>query len=212
MNSAAGLLTGIGALLAGLAAVVAQFVKIWRRIPEGERSTFADNLKHALRGLLNWATALFLAVAVGGVVILLARTPPQCRPATLSITSPVQGAVVNLSEVATGHVTCLASGQHAWLILQPVVPGGGGYFPQDQVSAAGNTDSWSTTVYFGGRSAVDNGRQFILLAVIADDSADQRFRAWLANGRASGSYPALPDLPGATVLAQVTVTRAGRAS
>ncbi len=202
MNSTAGLLAGLGALLAGLAAIITQFTRMWLR--------FGKTLKPALRGMLNWISALALAVALVGLIILLLRpppTPPQCRPTTLTITSPKARAIVNVSEVVTGHVTCLNSDQHAWLILQPAVPGGGGYYPQDEVSVTGNANTWSTTVYFGHRSALDNGRPFTLLAAIADDSANQRFHNWLATGFATGSYPALADLTGATVLSKVKVVR-----
>jgi hypothetical protein len=197
IDSTAGLIASIAALLAGLTAIITQLVKIWHK--------YGKDLKKTLRALLNWITALALAIVIGGFIILVARTPPQCQPTTLTITSPTAGAVVNVSEIVTGHVTCLSSDQHAWLILQPAVPGGGGYFPADEVSAAGNT--WSTTVYFGQQSAVDNGRPFTLLAVIANDTADQRFRSWLAAGSATGSYPALADLTGAAVLAQIKVIR-----
>ncbi len=203
IDSTAGLLTSIAALLVALTSIIVQIAALWRKF-KGEPSRVA-RLKKILRGMLNALTALAVIVSIVAVIILIARTPPQCRPATLTITSPGAGAVVDVSQTVTGNVTCLSSGQHAWLILQPGGPGGGGYFPQDEVSVAGNT--WSTTAHFGQQSAVDNGRSFTILAVIANDTADQRFRTWLDSGKATGSYPALADLTGAAVMTQVKVIR-----
>ncbi len=139
----------------------------------------------------------------GSAFSLLSVTAPSDWRSTAA--SPGAGAVVDVSQTVTGNVTCLSSGQHAWLILQPGGPGGGGYFPQDQVSVAGNT--WSTTAYFGQQSAADNGRPFTILAVIANDTANQRFRTWLTSGKATGRYPALADLTGATIMTQAKVIR-----
>lgn len=202
IDSTAGLLTSIAALLGALAAIIAQIAALWRKSSKDQKK--AVRLKKILRGMLNWITALAVAVSLGAVIILIARTPPQCRP-TLTITRPGAGAVVDVSQTVTGNVTCLSSGQHAWLVMQPGGPGGGGYFPQDAVSVAGNT--WSTTAYFGQPSAVDDHRPFTVLAVIANDTADQRFRTWLDSGKATGSYPALADLTGAAVMTQVKVIR-----
>jgi hypothetical protein len=202
IDSTAGLLTSIAALLAALSAIIAQIVTLWRKSRKGKKAVRWEKI---FRKMLNSITALALVVSVGAVVILIARTPPQCRPTTLTITSPSMGTVVDVSQTVTGNVTCLSSGQHAWLVLQPGGSGGGGYFPQDEVSVAGNT--WSTTAIFGQQSAVDNNRPFTILAVIADDTADQRFRAWLAAGSPNGSYPALTDLAGAVIMTQVKVIR-----
>ncbi len=79
------------------------------------------------------------------------------------------------------------------------------YLIHESVSVADNR--WSTTVHFGRQSPVDNGVRFTLLAAIANNAADQRFRSWLATGHATGNYPALSDLTGATVLASVMVVR-----
>jgi hypothetical protein len=207
VESTAGLLTSIAALIGAVAAIIAQVVALWRKSGKDEsgKDRKSVRLKKILRKMLNWGTALLMAVSLGAVIILIARTPPQCRPMTLTITSPGAGAVVDVSQSVTGNVACLSSDRHAWLILQPGGPGGGGYFPQDAVSVAGNT--WSTTAYFGQQSSVDDGRLYTMLAVIADDTADQRFRTWLAAGSATGSYPALADLTGAAVMTQVKVIR-----
>lgn len=199
--STAGLLTSIAVLLVALSAIIAQIVTLSRKPSKDQK---AVRLKKILGEMLNGTTAAAVTLSLGAVIILIARTPPQCRP-TLTITSPAAGAVVDASQTVTGTVTCLSSGQHAWLILQPGGPGGGGYFPQDEVPVTGST--WSTTVYFGQQSAADDGRPFTILAVIANDTADQRFRTWLASGEATGSYPALADLTGATIVSQVKVIR-----
>lgn len=204
IDGTAGLLTSIAALLVALTPIIVQIVTRWRKF-KGQPSKVA-RLKKTLREMLNALTILAVIVSLGAVtsIILITRTPPQCQPA-LTITRPGAGAVVDVSQIVTGNVTCLSSSQHAWLILQPGGPGGGGYFPQDEVSGAGNT--WSTTASFGQQSAVDNGRPFTILAVIANDTADQRFRTWLDSGKATGSYPALADLTGAAVMTQVNVIR-----
>ena len=54
---------------------------------------------------------------------------------------------------------------------------------------------------------MDDGRPYTMLAVIADNTADQRFRTWLAAGSATGSYHAIADLTGAAVMTQVKVIR-----
>lgn len=202
IDSWAGLATGFGTLLVGLAAIIAQGLTIWSKHP---REPAWRRIKKVLRSLLNWISALALAVSLGGLIIIITHKPPQCQPPTLSITSPVAGATVNVGEIADGTVTCLSAGQHVWLVLKADVTGGGEYFPANVVSVAGSR--WSTTVNFGRQSPVDNGVRFTLLATIANDAADQRFRNWLAAGQTNGNFPALGDLTGATVLAQVTVIR-----
>src|ERR1051326_5543120 len=194
IDSTAGLAVGFGTLLIGLAAIIAQGLTIWSK---HANEPARQRIKKVLRALLNWISVLALAVSLGGLVIVTTHKPPPCQPPALSITSPVAGAIVNVGEIANGNVTCLSAGQHVGLILKPDVPGGGEYFPADVVSVADNR--WSTTVNFGRQSPVDNGVRFTLLATIADDAADQRFRNWLAAGQASTDFPALGDLTGATV-------------
>ena len=205
VDSTAGLVAGFGTLLLGLAAIIAQAVKIWSEYPKDPNKREPLHLKQILRGLVNWISALALAVSSVGLIIVITHKPPQCQPTTLTITSPTAGVIVNVGEIVTGNVTCLSSDQHIWLILKPEVPGGGEYYPADVVSVAGG--KWSTTVHFGRQSPVDSGIRFTLLATIANDAADQRFRSWLSAGSATGKYPALADLTGAAVLAMVTVTR-----
>jgi hypothetical protein len=202
IDSTAGLLTSIAALLVALTSIIVQIVTLWRKF-KGQPSRVA-RLKKILREMVNALTVLAVIVSLGAVIILINRTPSQCLP-TLTITRPAADAVVDVSQIVAGNVTCLSSGQHAWLVLQPGGPGGGGYFPQDEVSGAGNT--WSTTANFGQQSAIDNGRPFTILAVVVNDTADQRFRTRLDSGKATGSYPALADLTGAAVMSQVNVIR-----
>lgn len=208
IDSATGLFTSITVLLGALATLSTQIITLWRKSRKDESGRDQEKparLRKILGQMLNWFTALVVAVLLGAVIVLIVRTPPQCRPATLTITSPSAGAVVDVSQTVTGNVTCLGSGQHAWLILQPGGPGGGGYFPQSEVSVAGNT--WSTTAHFGQQSAADDGSPFTILAVIANDTADQQFRDWLTTGEATGSYPALADLKGAAIMDQAKVVR-----
>ena len=199
LSGLGGLLSGIGLLLAGLAAL-ARILKEWKWPGSDVR-----------KKLLRASTAVALAVALIGLIILLIRTPPSSPPcqAELTVTSPTAGAVVNLSETVIGQISCLNPDQHAWLVIQPGGAGGGGYFPQDPISVASNARTWSTSAHFGRPPPADNGRPFTLLAVIADDVANKLFGNFLANnaGSASGTYPGLAHLSGATVLAQVTVTR-----
>jgi hypothetical protein len=125
----------------------------------------------------------------------------------LSITSPTDGGVVNQSQPVLGTINHLCRGQHLWLVLQIGGPGGGDYYPQNEVAVASNAGRWSTTAYFGQASKKDDGLAFTVFAVVADDSTDQDFRAYLEDGRSKQSYRALPSLGGATILSEIAVTR-----
>lgn len=207
-----GLLVGLAALGVGgvLAAIVAKSGKLWQR-----RHNLFDALRVLWKPRLTAAvTGSAVTIVLAGGFVLLARPfiHPRCTGTNMSITSPAQGTVVNVSQPVLGTINNLCPGQHPWLVIQPGgstgATGGGGYFPQDEVAVTGDTRRWSTTANFGQPSKADSGRPFALLAVVADDSADQAFRAYMKSGDMTGNFPGLARLSGATILSQITVTRA----
>ena len=201
-DSVVGLLTALAALITALTAVSTMTVKLIRA--GGKR--LGDFFRAFTRSRY---TAPVLGLIILGLAILITRSPtnsPSCPVTKLSIISPAAGSHVNVSQSVIGRLDCLKSGQHVWLVLQPGGPGGGGYFPQTEVSASGQANMWSTTAYFGLPSAADDGQPFKLLAVIADDYAQRQFRNYLRRGPIEG-YLALTNLGSATILTEVDVVR-----
>lgn len=201
------LLSGVGALFLGLAAIAGGLVVIGTKI--------AKLLKDGYRGFTNLLQALWksrlitaaLTAVLIGALILVTRSliPAPCGGVNLSITSPAGGTVVNESQPVLGTINHLCPGEHLWLVLQP---SSGGYYPQDEVAVSSNAERWSAAAYFGQPSKIDDGKQFTLLAVVADDATNQQFRVYLASGHANGDrFPALGSLGGATVLSQINVIR-----
>src|SRR5579859_8046750 len=146
-DSMAALIGAIAALLAALTTLIAQIAALLkdRKVNPGKGKQGESNpgegkpdegkpgKGHQKAGCPKRILIIGIAVAVllCAVFILVTRTPPQCKPTTLTITSPSAGAVVDLNQTVTGNASCLSSGQHPWLVLQVGGPGGGGYFPQD---------------------------------------------------------------------------------
>jgi hypothetical protein len=199
-------LTSVGTLFLGIAAIAGGLGVIGRKsakLIKGPWHGFTAFLRDLWKS--RW-TAAALAAVITGAFILLVRPfiPAPCEGVNMSITSPVDGAVVNQSQPVLGTINHLCAGQHLWLVLQP---GDGGYFPQQEVAVTTSAGRWSTATYFGRPLKADDGLRYALLAVVADDSANQKFRAHLISGNATGNYPALPGLDNATVLSQITVTR-----
>jgi hypothetical protein len=197
----------IGTLLLGLAAISGGLVAIGKKTAELIKDPGYPGFTRLLHALWEsrWTAAALTAVLIGAL-ILVARPliPAPCGGVNVSITSPTNGMVVNQSQPVLGTINHLCPGQHLWLVLQP---GAGGYYPQQDVAVASDAGSWSTATYFGRPSKVDDGLRFALLAVVADNSTDQQFRAYVASGKATGNYPALPGLDDAAVLSQITVIR-----
>jgi hypothetical protein len=202
------LLSGVGALFVGLAAISGGLVTIGAKIAKlwAKRRGFGDALGTLWKSRLT-AVALTSIVIGGLLVAAWALIPPSCPPTSLSFTSPRDGTVVSQSQPVLGTINHLCPGQHLWLVLQPGGSGGGGYYPQNEVAVIGNAGRWSTAAYFGRSSKSDDGRPFTLLAVVADNSANQEFQAYLTSGGITHSFPGLGDLTGAAILSQVKVTR-----
>jgi len=202
------LLSGIGSLLVGLAAIAGGLAtiaaKAAKRVKIGDR--FTDALRAISKSPL---TAAALTSVLIGALLLVGRVviPPSCSLTNLSIISPTDGAMVNQSQPVIGTINHLCPGQHLWLVLQPGGPGGGSYYPQNEVAVASNAERWSTAAYFGRPSKSDDGRPFTLLAVVADDSTSLQFQTYLKSGQATDNFPGLGDLGGATVLGEINVIR-----
>ena len=195
------LLIGLAAIAGGLAVIGTKIAKLWVKIRK-----FPDVLRVLWKSRL---TAVALTSVLIGVLLFVGRAiiPAPCSPTSLSITSPGNGAVVSQSQPVLGTINHLCPGQYLWLVLQPGGPGGGSYYPQNQVAVAGNAGRWSTATYFGRASKSDDGRPFTLLAVVADSATNLQFQAYLTSGEVTHNFPGLSDLGGATVLSQVQVIR-----
>jgi len=97
--------------------------------------------------------------------------------------------------------------------IWPIVYVGGVYHPQDEGGKAAQkaNGKWIQTVRFGDCVNTPNkdvGTAFQLIIVTANDSANAAFEAYITNGKRTGQWPGMPELPsGADPQVRVIVIR-----
>jgi hypothetical protein len=205
MNKIESFLRNVEGLVVALAAIVGGLAYL---VKEGRKlgGPFTVRLRKLWKS--RWTPAAVAVILFGGALLAVRSViPPPCSPTNLSIISPTDGAVVSQSQPVFGTINHLCPGQYLWLVFQSGGPGGGGYYPQNEVAVASNAKRWSTAAYFGQASKSDNGRPFTALVVIANDSTNRQFQEYLASGKVTHNFPGLADLGGAAIVSEIKVTR-----
>lgn len=148
----------------------------------------------------NWLVALSLLVL--GLVTVC------CAGATeVEITYPVDGDTVSMTEDLEGTSEDVPEDAELWIMVYP--KGVNRYFPQDKqnlpVIMMANGD-WTAQAIIG--CPTDDGLEFKLFAVLADESANAEVVEFLVDCDKNGSWPGLPQLPdGTEIYDYVTVIR-----
>lgn len=122
----------------------------------------------------------------------------------IEIAEPHDAAIVPQEIRVRGTFGELPLGTDIWTVVYI----DGLYWPQRRADQflIGNVPTWQSTVWIG--TAEDKGKQFDVLAVLADKETDDLFAEWLSKGEVTGEYPGLPALPAeATIYDKITVVR-----
>jgi len=151
--------------------------------------------------------------ALGGVVgvllgyflimpILFSPCPPFSST-KLSITSPTANSDVPRLVTVQGTSCHIPHGKELWLLVVP--EGVTAYYPQTGPVVVSN-DNWSASAYIGVDKPSDNGRGFLLIAALADQSGSAAIRGYFSQTQTD--YRGLEPLPsGIEIMAQVRVVR-----
>lgn len=122
----------------------------------------------------------------------------------VKITDLSSGDRVNLEEVLRGTSQNIPEEQVIWIVIYPREVRR--YYPQDypvEIQAGGD---WTSSVYIGIEA--DVGKTFDIIAVLADQEAQDAFNDYLEECQEEKSWPGLEVLPeGAVIHERITVTR-----
>lgn len=162
---------------------------------------------------INWwvVPAVLAGIAIGffGYSLVLdpespsAGSSPEPTP-TVGITSPADGAVVELEQVVAGTSSEIPQQMTVWVLLQDMATGR--YHPQAGPASFETGGGWSLAARFGQEG--DAGKAFDVVAVAADPNAHAVFVDYMATANAAQSWGGLATLPsGAQILDRVSVER-----
>lgn len=132
---------------------------------------------------------------------------PEPVVASVTITSPIDGASVAHTELVTGTHSNAPPDHQLWLIVQPhLAPR---YHPQLAPLVQRQDGVWSGFAYFGEDPSTNAGEQFQLIVVLATRAASEEFQRYLDQSETVESFEGLPFLPeeGMEMVDQITVTR-----
>lgn len=137
------------------------------------------------------------------VVASVEATPPNdgaIDEASARITEPSDGSVVPSEITVEGTASGIEAGSALWTVVHI----GGLFWPQRQALIV--RDTWTAQAFIGGGTQ-DSGKQFDVLAVLADGEADRAFLEWLQRGEETGDFPGLSVLPpGVNIMDRVAVS------
>ena len=106
------------------------------------------------------------------------------------ITYPLDNAQVNLNETIHGLSQNIPQGQVIWVV---VYLDGYRYYPAETSAAVLSNGDWSSFVWIG--EVKDVGRQFDIIAVLANQNVQSTFNAYVTESRNTGVWLGLADLP-----------------
>jgi hypothetical protein len=122
----------------------------------------------------------------------------------VKITQPIEQAKVEQTEMVKGTSQMIPNGQVVWVVV--FVHSVGRYYPQNNPADIEPSGDWASITYIGVPS--DIGLKFDLIAVLADQQAQNAFNKYLVDARDKNDYPGLARLPnGATIYDRISVIR-----
>lgn len=156
------------------------------------------------------SSSVYTAVSPGTDNVTVSGTTESGMPIEKTISIKVEGKSVTLDYLGEngdqpaqdgGTYPCLnlAKGTYnedlegqIWVVVLA-----GNYHVQDYQGKPPimHNGTWSSDVRFGNCSDPEQGKIFKVLVVVADNQASQVFKAYLENGRQTGEYPGIDELP-----------------
>jgi hypothetical protein len=120
----------------------------------------------------------------------------------IKITSPLDGAQVDITESVKGTQKNIAEDKTLWIVVFPHESNN--YHPVEEVPIHGDTSDFSVTVTLGRQESV--GEKFDIIAMLADETAQEKFTNYLKTA-ADNNWQGI-DLPdGTEEYSRITVTR-----
>jgi PGF-pre-PGF domain-containing protein len=146
------------------------------------------------------ATVLFFLFNV----VTLTNAAPTDDITSINITHPFDNSIVLMKEKVTGTSQNIPNGQKLWILVYP--HNAYKYYPQHGSVAIENNGDWSIDIEIG--TQVNVGEKFDIIAVLANQSAQNEFINYINTGINTKQWPGMPSIPnGAVEYAKVTVTR-----
>jgi len=122
----------------------------------------------------------------------------------VKITSPHDGATVEISEMVRGSSQNIPEGDVIWVVVYPHIVGN--YYPQNDPNDIQTNGDWASLVSIGIEE--DIGRKFDILAVLLDEAGQDAFSDYLVQAEGKKTWPGLERLPEGTVICdRITVIR-----
>jgi hypothetical protein len=144
--------------------------------------------------------SLFLLAANLGVFGLRYWGPTT----DIEITYPYDGATVEIREIVRGTSEKIPEGQAIWIVVYPHIVGR--YYPQNDPADVHADGDWASLTFIGIEE--DVGRKFDIIAVLADESAQEAFNVYLTQAKDKKTWQGLEKLPeGTAIYDRITVTR-----
>ena len=126
------------------------------------------------------------------------------EPTQVGITYPLNQTSCQITETVQGTSNKLPLDTRIWIIIKPQE--NDLYYPQNKPAETDVNGNWSSVVSIGLQG--DVGEKFEIIAVLADESAQNSFSAYIANGRENNSFEGMQQLPdGVQIYDQILVTR-----
>ena len=133
---------------------------------------------------------------------ILTVIPPP--PPEIEITYPHDNDTVEISETVEGTSQNIPEGQVIWIVVYPHPVDR--YYPYNDPADIQVNGEWASLVVIGVEE--DAGMKFDIIAVLADESAQDTFDAYLKQAEATNNWSGLDAIPsGAVIYGRVTVTR-----
>lgn len=152
----------------------------------------------------------FLAVAFLSIAMLLigfflgSFFGDKQESTQVGITYPLNQTSCQAIEIVQGTSSGLPSDMAIWIIIKPQK--NDLYYPQNKPAETDVNGNWSSVANIGRQD--DVLEKFEIIAVLADQSAQDSFAAYIANSRENGSFDGLQLLPdGVQIYDRIVLTR-----
>lgn len=133
------------------------------------------------------------------------KMPSPPEPGVV-ITHPRDGDRVGFMTPVTGRSSQVPAGTDIWIVICPrSCPQ---YHPQTTHADVRPDGTWQVIAYVGARPDTDIDEVFDIHAVLADQIASSKFKAYLETAAKDANWPGMHELPqGARIVNTITVTR-----
>jgi hypothetical protein len=146
--------------------------------------------------------SLNINVVAGETTSINEKLDPEIIP-EIEIISPSNNAAVQMNETVVGTAKNIPEGYEIWILVYPYTVNQ--YYPQSSKVIIQN-DGWSVPVGIGDNN--NSGTTFDIVAVLANQTAQEKFNNYISRSEASRSWSWIEQIPdGAKEYSRITVTR-----